>query len=117
MRTSDEGVGPGRKTPRGVNSALVVAVARTLPWRAVGTGAVVGLLVAALPRLLSGTLDAWLALALLRASALVFALGLTFLLDDPARELTTPSPPGVGSGRDCGSRWWCRSPRCGGRPH
>nr|WSZ20874.1 ABC transporter [Streptomyces canus] len=77
---------------RGVNPALVVAVARTLPWRAVGTGAVVGLLVAGLPRLLSGTLDAWLALALLRAAALVFALGLTFLLDDPARELTTPVP-------------------------
>lgn len=70
----------------------MVAVARTVPWRAVAAGAVVGLLVTGLPRLLSGTLDAWLGLALLRAAALVFALGLTFLLDDPARELTTPVP-------------------------
>lgn len=70
----------------------MVAVARTVPWRAVAAGAVVGLLVVGLPRLLSGTLDAWLGLTLLRAAALVFALGLTFLLDDPARELTTPVP-------------------------
>ncbi|MFI8070479.1 ABC transporter [Streptomyces sp. NPDC086033] len=85
MRRSDGGAGPG-------SSALVVAVARTVPWRAVAAGAVVGLLVVGLPRLLSGTLDAWLGLTLLRAAALVFALGLTFLLDDPARELTTPVP-------------------------
>ncbi|MFI6441838.1 ABC transporter [Streptomyces sp. NPDC050759] len=78
--------------PRGVSPALVVAVARTVPWRAVGAGAVMGLLVVGLPRLLSGTLDAWLGLTLLRAAALVFALGLTFLLDDPTRELTTPVP-------------------------
>ena len=92
MRTSDGGVGPGRGTPRGVSGALVVAVARTVPWRAVGAGAVVGLLVAGLPRLLSKTPDPWLGLALLRAAALVFALGLAFLLDDPARQLTTPVP-------------------------
>ncbi|MFF7136613.1 MULTISPECIES: ABC transporter [unclassified Streptomyces] len=76
----------------GVSGALVVAVARTLPWRAVGAGAAVGLLVAGLPRLLSVTVDAWLGLALLRGAALVFALGLAFLLDDPARQLTTPVP-------------------------
>jgi hypothetical protein len=77
----------------------VAAVARTVPWRAVGAGAVVGLLVVALPRLLSGSPDAWLGLTLLRAAALVFALGLTFLLDDPARRLTTPVP----------TRRWVRS--------
>ncbi|MFK4099970.1 ABC transporter [Streptomyces sp. NPDC019531] len=70
----------------------MTAVARTVPWRAVGAGAVVGLLVVGLPRLLSGPPDAWLGLTLLRAAALVFALGLTFLLDDPARHVTTPVP-------------------------
>lgn len=71
-----------------------MAVGRTVPWRAVGAGAVVGLLVTGLPRLLSAEPDPWLALNLLRAAALVFALGLTFLLDDPARTLTTPVPTG-----------------------
>ncbi|MER7568989.1 ABC transporter [Streptomyces sp. NPDC097941] len=75
-----------------MSSALTVAVARTVPWRAVGAGAAVGLLVVGVPRLLSTTLDAWLGLNLLRAAALVFALGLTFLLDDPARRLTSPVP-------------------------
>jgi hypothetical protein len=70
----------------------VAVVARTVPWRAVGAGAVVGLLVVALPRLLSGPPDPWPALTLVRAAALVFALGLAFLLDDPARRLTTPVP-------------------------
>ncbi|MFE1838741.1 ABC transporter [Streptomyces sviceus] len=83
----------------GARGALVAAVARTLPWRAVGAGAVVGLLIVGLPRLLSGTPDAWLGLTLLRAAALAFALGLTFLLDDPARRLTTPVP----------TRRWVRS--------
>ncbi|MEU9170948.1 ABC transporter [Streptomyces sp. NPDC048420] len=73
-----------------MSRALVVAVARTVPWRAVGAGTVVGLLVVGLPRLLAGPPDAWLGLNLLRAAALAFALGLAFLLDDPARRLTTP---------------------------
>ncbi|MET7691076.1 ABC transporter [Streptomyces sp. NPDC005483] len=81
-----------RRSDGGARGALVVAVARTVPWRAVGAGAAVGLLVAALPRLLSGSPDAWLGLNLLRAAALVFALGLAFLLDDPARRLTAPVP-------------------------
>ncbi|KUM82664.1 ABC transporter [Streptomyces pseudovenezuelae] len=87
-----------RRSDGGARGALVVAVARTVPWRAVGAGAVVGLLVVGLPRL-SGPLAAWLGLPLLRAAALVFALGLTFLLDDPARRLTTPVP----------TRRWVRS--------
>ncbi|MFE3036129.1 ABC transporter [Streptomyces canus] len=83
----------------GARGALVTAVARTVPWRAVGAGAVVGLLIVGLPRLLSATPDAWLGLTLLRGAALVFALGLAFLLDDPARRLTTPVP----------TRRWVRS--------
>ncbi|MGW3120590.1 ABC transporter [Streptomyces sp. NPDC001107] len=73
-----------------MSGALVSAVARTVPWRAIGAGAAVGLLLVALPCLSDGPPGAWLALTLLRAAALVFALGLTFLLDDPARHLTTP---------------------------
>ncbi|MET7735786.1 ABC transporter [Streptomyces sp. NPDC005402] len=88
-----------RRGDGGARGALVLAVARTVPWRAVGAGAGVGLLVAGLPRLLSGSPDAWLGLNLLRAAALVFALGLAFLLDDPARRLTTPVP----------TRRWVRS--------
>lgn len=81
-----------RRRGSGVSRGLVVAVGCTLPWRAVGAGAVVGLLVVGVPRLSAGTLDPWLGLNLLRAAALVFALGLAFLLDDPARQLTTPVP-------------------------
>ncbi|WP_053846093.1 hypothetical protein [Streptomyces sp. NRRL B-24085] len=88
-----------RRSDGGARWALVAAVARTVPWRAVGAGAVVGLLVVALPRLLSGTPDAWLGVTLLRAAALAFALGLAFLLDDPARRLTAPVP----------TRRWVRS--------
>ncbi|MFE3853148.1 ABC transporter [Streptomyces griseorubiginosus] len=81
-----------RRSDMGAVGQLVAAVARTVPWRAVAAGAVAGLLVVALPRLLSGAPDAWLGLTLARAAALVFALGLAFLLDDPARRLTTPVP-------------------------
>ncbi|KOU56756.1 ABC transporter [Streptomyces sp. MMG1533] len=80
----------GERRVRGVSGALVWGVGRTVPWRAVGAGAVAGLLLAGLPRLFDGPPDAWLALNLLRAAALAFALGLAFLLDDPARHLTTP---------------------------
>ncbi|MEV0742129.1 hypothetical protein AB0I51_40755 [Streptomyces sp. NPDC050549] len=55
-----------------MSGALVAAVARTVPWRVVGAGAVVGLLVVGVPRL-STTLDEWLGLNLLRAAALVLA--------------------------------------------
>ncbi|MFJ4204984.1 ABC transporter [Streptomyces sviceus] len=81
-----------RRSDGSDRGTLVAAVARTVPWRAVGAGAVVGLLIVGLPRLLSGSPDAGLGLNLLRAAALVFAVGLAFLLDDPARRLTTPVP-------------------------
>jgi hypothetical protein len=80
-----------RSVAPALSGDLVSAMARTVPWRALGVGAGVGLLAVGLPRLFAGP-DAWLALTLLRAAALAFALGLTFLLDDPARHLTTPVP-------------------------
>ncbi|WKX10429.2 ABC transporter [Streptomyces sp. NL15-2K] len=83
-------VAEGNRRVPGVSGALVSAVARTVPWRALGAGAVVGLLTVGLPRLLSIPPDPWMALNLLRGAALAFALGLAFLLDDPARHITTP---------------------------
>ena len=77
---------------RGVTRALVAPVWRALPWRVLGAGGAVGLLLAGLPRLFYGDLNGWQALNLLRATALAGALGLAFLLDDPARHLTTPVP-------------------------
>lgn len=71
---------------------LLVPLARTLPWRALGAAGAVGLLVAAVPRLLGDGSTDWLALNLLRAAALALAAGLAFLLDDPARHTTTPVP-------------------------
>ncbi|WP_229880752.1 ABC transporter [Streptomyces viridiviolaceus] len=77
---------------RGVVWALVRPVWRTLPWRALGAAGTVGLLLAGTSRLVSGGPTPWLTLVLLRAAALVGALGLAFLLDDPARHLTAPVP-------------------------
>jgi hypothetical protein len=76
----------------GVVGQLVRPVLRALPWRALGAGAGAGLLLAALPRLLSDDPDPWTALLLLRGAALALALGLTFLLDDPARQVTVAVP-------------------------
>ncbi|MDT9698728.1 ABC transporter [Streptomyces sp. P17] len=65
---------------------------RTLPRRALGAGAAVGLLIAGTSRLLEDAFSPWLALNALRAAALSFALGLAFLLDDPARHTTATVP-------------------------
>nr|WP_206439977.1 ABC transporter [Streptomyces scabichelini] len=51
-----------------------------------------GLLLAGTPRMLSGEPDPLLSLHLLRGAALAFALGLAFLLDDPARHTTSVVP-------------------------
>ncbi|MET7682717.1 ABC transporter [Streptomyces sp. NPDC005423] len=75
-----------------VLTQLVRPVGRALPWRALGATGPVGLLLAALPRLLSSHPDPWSALVALRAAALALALGLAFVLDDPAREVTAPVP-------------------------
>ncbi|WP_427921029.1 ABC transporter [Streptomyces sp. cg40] len=71
---------------------LARPVLRTLPRRALGAGAGAGLLLAALPRLTSADFDPKSALLLLRGAVLAFAVGLTFLLDDPARQVTAAVP-------------------------
>jgi hypothetical protein len=72
--------------------AMVPPVARALPWLPLAVGGVAGLLLAAVPRMSSGEPDGWLALLLLRVAALVFGLGLAFLMDDPARHTTAAVP-------------------------
>ncbi|QQM41817.1 ABC transporter [Streptomyces liliifuscus] len=72
--------------------ALLTPVLRTLPWRALAAGGAAGLLLAGIPRLLSGAPDPWLGLLALRGAALALALGLAFLLDDPARHITSAVP-------------------------
>ncbi|MDQ1037180.1 fluoroquinolone transport system permease protein [Streptomyces sp. V3I8] len=72
--------------------ALLPAVWRTLPRRALMAAAAAGLLLACAPRMRSGPPAPWLGLFALRAAALAFALGLAFLLDDPARHLTAAVP-------------------------
>ncbi|MFE1801995.1 ABC transporter [Streptomyces sp. NPDC059517] len=72
--------------------ALLPSVWRALPRRALGAAAAVGLLLAGIPRMRQGPPDPYLGLYALRAAALVFALGLAFLLDDPARHITSAVP-------------------------
>ncbi|MFJ3671916.1 ABC transporter [Streptomyces sp. NPDC090106] len=70
---------------------LLLPVLRSSPWRVIGAAGAIGLLIASVPRM-SGDADAFLALQLLRVAALAFALGLAFLLDDPARHTTATVP-------------------------
>ncbi|MGW1596721.1 ABC transporter [Streptomyces sp. NPDC002343] len=79
---------------RGVIRALAVPVWRTLPWRTLGAAGTAGLLIPGLPRLCGAEPADWITLLMLRAAALVLALGLAFLLDDPARHGTAPVPTG-----------------------
>ncbi|MGW1258656.1 ABC transporter [Streptomyces sp. NPDC002513] len=72
--------------------ALLPPVWRSLPRRSLGAAAGAGLAPAALARLVHGGSDAALALVLLRSAAVAFALGLAFLLDDPARQVTAAVP-------------------------
>ncbi|WP_308311444.1 ABC transporter [Streptomyces sp. D2-8] len=69
---------------------LVFPVHRTMPWGAVGAAGAAGLLLAALTR--TGETAEQLSLYLLRAAILSFAVGLAFLLDDPARHTTAAVP-------------------------
>ncbi|GGW77448.1 ABC transporter [Streptomyces caelestis] len=64
---------------------------RTLPWGVVGTAGGAGLLLATLTRI-TGETGERLSLHLLRAAVLAFAMGLVFLLDDPARHTTATVP-------------------------
>ncbi|MBZ6173958.1 ABC transporter [Streptomyces olivaceus] len=77
---------------REVTRALVGPEWRTLPWRALAAAGVLGLLTAAVPAVAGAEPDPWQTLLLLRGVALIGALGLGFLLDDPARLLTAPVP-------------------------
>ncbi|MFE7432067.1 ABC transporter [Streptomyces tendae] len=77
---------------RGVTPDLIGPVWRTLPWRAPAAAGTLGLLVAATPLVTGGEPAPWQTLLLLRGVALIGALGLAFLLDDPARHLTAPLP-------------------------
>ncbi|MFE2967703.1 ABC transporter [Streptomyces sp. NPDC059340] len=94
--TAGSGVTGGGIPSRGrsftVARALLRPLWRTLPRRSLMTGAVLGLLLAGVPRLFSLRLDTGAGLNLLRAAALTFALGLAFLLDDPARHITAAVP-------------------------
>ncbi|MER6803900.1 MULTISPECIES: ABC transporter [Streptomyces] len=77
---------------RGVTGALAGPVRRTLPWRALGAAGTLGLLLAGAPALTGAEPTDGQTLVLLRGIALTGALGLAFLLDDPARHLTAPVP-------------------------
>jgi hypothetical protein len=70
---------------------LIVAVCRTLPLGLLGAAGGTGLLMAGLSRT-TGEAGEWLALPLLRVAILAFAMGLVFLLDDPARHTTATVP-------------------------
>ncbi|MGW7222892.1 ABC transporter [Streptomyces sp. NPDC054826] len=76
---------------RALVPGLVRPVARTVPWRAIGAGSAVGLLLAVSPRLTQNP-DAWFTVQVLRAATVAFAVGLAFLLDDPARHTTAAVP-------------------------
>ncbi|MGW6641371.1 ABC transporter [Streptomyces iakyrus] len=73
-----------------VTRQLVLPVHRTVPWGTVGAAGAAGLLLAALTR--TGESAERLSLYLLRAAILAFAVGLAFLLDDPARHTTAAVP-------------------------
>ncbi|KUN08234.1 ABC transporter [Streptomyces yokosukanensis] len=73
-------------------AALVVPVWRMLPWRALGAAGAVGLLPVALARVSGARPGPLETLVLVRGAVLALALGLAFLLDDPARHTTAPVP-------------------------
>ncbi|MFC5746023.1 hypothetical protein [Actinomadura rugatobispora] len=72
--------------------ALVRPVARSMVWMAPAAGAGLGLVLVAVPLVLSLELDAGTVLYLLRMAALSGALGMAFVLDDPARHTTDVVP-------------------------
>ncbi|MER5199483.1 ABC transporter [Streptomyces sp. NPDC002755] len=74
--------------------SLVPPVWRGLPWRALTMAGGLGLLLAGTTRLPDHAPDAELGRLVLRLAALTGALGLAFLLDDPARNTTATTPVG-----------------------
>ncbi|MDX5570698.1 ABC transporter [Streptomyces sp. ID05-04B] len=77
--------------------ALAAPVWRSLPWRALAAAGGSGLLLAGAARLPDRAPDPELGRLLLRLTALAGALGLAFLLDDPARRTTAATPVGRAS--------------------
>ncbi|MEU7471424.1 ABC transporter [Streptomyces sp. NPDC044984] len=77
---------------RATATALLRPTVRTMPWRAVAAAGTLGLLLAAVPGLMGDQATGRLALNALRASAVAFALGAAFVLDDPARHTTAAVP-------------------------
>ncbi|MFH8800288.1 ABC transporter [Streptomyces sp. NPDC017936] len=94
--------GRGVLTPAGdkavLTSALLRSLApclwRTLPWRALGAAGGTGLLLAAVVRWKEWAPGDGSTLGIVRLIALSGALGLAFLLDDPARHTTATTPLG-----------------------
>ncbi|MDQ0581911.1 ABC transporter [Streptomyces rishiriensis] len=80
--------------PPGLLRSLVPPVWRGLPWRALTTVGGLGLLLAGATRLPEHAPDAELGRLVLRLIALTGALGLAFVLDDPARDTTATTPVG-----------------------
>ena len=74
--------------------SLVPPVWRTLPRRALAMAAALGLLLAASTRLPAHAPGTDVGLFVLRLTALTGALGLAFLLDDPARDTSAATPVG-----------------------
>ncbi|MFF3846002.1 ABC transporter [Streptomyces sp. NPDC002328] len=84
------------RTPvtRALLRALAPPVWRSLPWRALAAAGGTGLLLAASTRLPGEAWGEEAGLMLLRLIALTGAVGLAFLLDDPARHTTATTPLG-----------------------
>lgn len=72
--------------------ALLRPVARCLPWTALAAGGGLGLVLVAVPGLLSLDVEPAVVVNLLRLAALSGALGAAFVFDDPARHTTSVLP-------------------------
>lgn len=83
-----------RRVTAALLRSLLPPVWRSLPWPALATTGGMGLLLAATVRLPEHAPDADLGRLVLRLTALTGALGLAFLLDDPARNTTAATPVG-----------------------
>ncbi|MFJ8335456.1 ABC transporter [Streptomyces sp. NPDC094437] len=85
-----------RVNPPPVTSLLALTpfTLRVLPWRLLAVTAGPGPLLAAVPRVTDTAPSPWQTVNLLRAAALLYALGLAFVLDDPARHTTATVPTG-----------------------
>ncbi|WP_327316125.1 ABC transporter [Streptomyces sp. NBC_01235] len=83
-----------KRLPATLLRSLLPPLWHSLPWPALTTAGALGLLSAATVRLPDHAPDADLGRLVLRLTALTGALGLAFLLDDPARNTTAATPVG-----------------------